>query len=206
MITVNVTYRAAAAGARFPEPLSDVECAVDFAVDTTTRLSGTSVTAQPVVLLGHSAGAHLAALSALTGDRFRKNCPYPHVDVDAVVGLSGAYDIDRLRYLAWPLFGHDVAVAPEAWRQGNPLTWVGERQDDPLRVLLVHGAADDVVPLSSTRTFAAALRRSGHAVNVVELNGADHVDTLATNQVGSLILEWVRRLPPHGDSAASRTP
>jgi acetyl esterase/lipase len=58
---VTATYRAAGDGILLPDTLADTRCAAAYAGAS----AGRSGRPRPVVLLGHSSGAHLAALVAL---------------------------------------------------------------------------------------------------------------------------------------------
>ena len=200
LVAVNASYRASAQGGRFPGMVADVVCAVDYAVDSARRAG---IEPGRVVVLGHSAGAHLAALAALAPDRFRAGCPYPPARADALVGLAGPYDVTRTPELAEALFGATPATAPGRWRAGNPLAWVrtehaGRRPD--LRVLLVHGTADTVVPPSQTTRFAAALAGAGIPVSVRMLDGLGHGDVYAAGVLTTPLLEW---LAPHRQRAGA---
>ena len=121
IVAVNTTHRAVQSGARFPEPVADVVCSVDFAVQ---RATAAGIAAGAVVVVGHSSGAHLAALAALGADHFSASCPYPATSIDAFAGLAGTYDVTMLEELARPLFGTTPAEDPAAWRDGNPVSWV----------------------------------------------------------------------------------
>lgn len=193
MVAINATYRAADSGVRFPVPVNDIVCAIDFAADRARRAG---LVPGPLVVLGHSAGAHLAALAALAGDHFRKDCPYPPAQVDGFVGLSGPYNIVLLRDAAYPLFGVGPAADPTAWNEGNPTTWLAQRTGaHPLRVLLVHGAADDLVAPSFSRTFAAALEGAGHPVELRIIAGARHNDTFKADVIADTVIAWITALP-----------
>ena len=159
-----------------PRPVRDVDCAVDFAAMRAVRAG---VRPTQVVVLGHSAGAQLSALAAVTAPHFHAGCPYPHVDPTGLIGLSGPYDVSALADAARPLFGADPAQAPAAWREGNPDSWLRAHPSEGprLRVLLVHGDADTLVPVWFSRVFADAVRRSGRPVRLVVLPGAEHGDT-----------------------------
>lgn len=187
---VTASYRTAQQGAHFPVPATDVECAVDFAV---ARVRAAGIEPSPVILAGHSAGAHLALLVALAGPRFRAQCPYPAVRVEAAIGLAGPYDIAQLQPIAQALFARSPADDPAAWRAANPFTWARLRPD--LRVLLLHGADDTTVPPSFTTAFASRLRATGHAVQVELIPGADHAATYRAEVVGDRVVRWIRRLP-----------
>ena len=71
-VTVTVTYRGSDQGGRFPGTVEEVTCAAGFAVRQ-ARTAGIEPT--HVVLLGHSAGGHLAALAALAPSEFRAPAP-----------------------------------------------------------------------------------------------------------------------------------
>jgi acetyl esterase/lipase len=139
-----------------------------------------------VVVIGHSAGAHLAALAALAPDEFSADCAWPTARADALVGLSGPYDTARIPGVASALLGGDTN--PRHAQRADALSWAGHRPEVP--VLLVHGRADTVVPTDFTTDFAAALRGSGHEVDVRLLPKADHPDTYRARTVGPLIERW----------------
>ncbi len=193
IVVVNATHRPAADGARFPAPLRDVVCSVDFAVE---RSRAAGVEPDQVVVLGHSSGAHLAVLAALAADRFRGDCPYPPAQIDALVGLAGLYDVFEVADVAWGLFGSAPEQDPDTWREGSPATWLGERARLP--VFLAHGELDDLVPASSTEDFAAALVQSGHLVEVDIVTGAGHDDIYAPEAIAPALEAWIAALPPPG--------
>ena len=189
VVAVNATYRVAPTS-RFPQPVSDVVCAADFGA---ARAARAGIAPTHVVLLGHSAGAHLAALASLAPDHFRDGCPWPARDVDGLVGLAGPYDLALLPELAEPLFGATVRQQPEQWRDGTPTSWVAERSPAP-SVLLVHGELDDVVPASQSRNFAAALTGAGHVVQLDLLPAGDHGSVYRPEVVAPVLTRWLDAL------------
>jgi acetyl esterase/lipase len=188
-LVVNATYRAAADGARFPVEVEDVTCALAFAA---AGAGAGFQPSRPLVVIGHSSGAHLAALAALAGSSFTGACPWPDADVDALVGLAGVYDVTQVPEIAEELFGVPLAGAPDRWREGNPFTWVGRRP--ALEVFLGHGDADDLVPVSSSLRFAAALEQAGHRVRVEIVPGADHHAIYSADTIASRVLVWIDQL------------
>lgn len=182
------TYRIGTDSARFPVPVADVVCAVDFAVDRTRR---TGRTLGPVTVLGHSSGAQLAALAALAPRHFRRDCPHPPARIDGFIGLAGAYDPIALRDLATALFGVPPDADPGVWRAGTPATWASANPRLP--VLLAHGTADTTLPPSFSVGFAHQLRVSGHPVELRLVPGADHASIYRPEVVSKLIADWLYR-------------
>jgi acetyl esterase/lipase len=181
LAVVTITYGTSSTGASWPVPADDVRCAVAFAAD--------QVPGVPVVLVGHSAGAHLSAVAALdpTGDD--AFCPYAPHAADALVGLAGPYDVSATRGLAGNLFAVAEPEAPGLWAAGNPVLLAAERPEVP--VLLVHGSADDLVGEEFARGFEAALRDGGHPTTLVVADGADHSAVRQPEVVGDTLLAWL---------------
>ena len=116
---VTTTYRTQTEGATFPVPIEDVVCAVN---ESAARVAESGQEVGPVVIVGHSSGAQLAALAALVGDQYQAGCSSPHVPVDGLVGLAGPYDLVTLGEGAAPLFDSSLAEDPEAWTAASPST------------------------------------------------------------------------------------
>lgn len=130
--------------------LADVRAAVD----------AVPVTAGTVVGLGHSAGGHLVTWAAAGGG-------LTHVVSQAgVLDLVAAYDAGLGGGAVAAFLGHPPGPA--------------DRDTDPLRMVpldvpvwCVHGVADDVVPISQSRSYVDAAVRSGATAQLVEVEG-DH--------------------------------
>ena len=192
MTVVNATYRAADSGARFPEPVADIVCAIDFGVEQARR---EHVAPGPVVVLGHSSGAQLASLAALEPARFRGACPYQQVDPDGFVGLAGPYDITEWQAVAAPMFTASPVQDPARWKDANPLTWTASRTGaNSLSVLLAHGADDNEVSLASSKNFAEALTQAGHRVQLTILPGVDHASIYTPGVIADTITTWITSL------------
>lgn len=183
---VTITYRTAADGARFPRPVEDVACAVSWAA---SHISGQGSGALPVVILGHSAGAQLAALAALDPTTFVGNCPSTPVSPAGLVGLAGPYDIEAFGGPAEPLFGLPLERDPSAWAKGNPIRLAANVPELP--VLLIHGGADDLVPVAFTEAFTDALRAGGHQVTLKVIDGVGHQGIYLAAVSASTIRHWL---------------
>lgn len=191
MVGVTITYLAGQDGAQFPQPVQDVACAAGFAVD---RARAEGYTPGPLVVLGHSAGAHLAALAATADPAPADDCPYPPVTISGLVGLAGVYDTGAFEFALVDFFGSARADDPDRWAQGDPIARVAAGGGDDLRVLLRHGDADDVVPVSQSQAFEAVLRSAGIPVRLDVLPGIGHGGVFSAEVSAQPVVDWVRTL------------
>jgi acetyl esterase/lipase len=189
VVVVNARVRAASDGVVYPVPVEDVLCALAFGVDRAER-SGIRV--GQLFVFGHSSGAALAALGSLQPERYSPSCLDSLRTPDGLIGLSGLYDVDLVSDLARSLFGAARDEASAVWDEGNPIAQAHRRPELP--VLLLHGDADELVPLSFTTRFAGALEAGGHQVTLKVLSGADHHSIYSPEFAGDLLLEWVRNV------------
>jgi acetyl esterase/lipase len=183
--------RAAEDGVRYPVPVQDVLCAVAAA---TAQVRARGFVPDPVAVLGHSSGAHLAALAVLAPGDHPPRCTAPLVTPDALVGLSGPYDISRLPDVASALMGSAPGKDPAAWTQANPVERAGLRPGIP--VLLLHGSDDATVPVAFTLQFARALDEAGHPTTVQVVPGTDHDSVYRADVAGPRVARWLLALHP----------
>jgi acetyl esterase/lipase len=184
-LTINTDYTLAGDRPGFPGAMNDVACAVRLG---RTHPDGDGT----VTLLGHSAGAHIAAVVALTGDGYADRCPIPGSGIpDRFVGLSGPYDISRLGLVMYPFLGGGPGVEPDAWEAANPLHHV--HANVGLETLLLHGDQDGLVNIGFSFDFDTALNDAGSESLVEIVEGANHTDTLDPTIVGGLIVTWLER-------------
>jgi acetyl esterase/lipase len=182
-LTVNTGYTLAGETPGYPAAVDDVACAVGLALNHPDSDGS-------VVVLGHSAGAHLAAVVALDGASRGGSCPVPGQFVpDRLVGLAGPYDVSRLGILMYPFFGGGPAEEPEAWVEGNPMNLVDHNTE--LSSLLMYGEHDGFIAPSFATDFGAALKGAGSEALVEEVEGARHNDMFLPGVVGDLILAWL---------------
>ena len=186
MVVVNARYRASGDGVAFPTPVEDIACAVSW---TSARAEEEGFRPEPLVLAGHSAGAHLAALAALAPDEFRGDCPAPPAEPDAFVGMAGPYELAEVASLVVALFGAAREADPAAWEGADPIRRGTERPE--LDVLLLHGTSDDAVAPEASAELAMALREGGHDVTLTLLPGVDHDELYTAATAAPLITDWI---------------
>jgi acetyl esterase/lipase len=167
--------------ATFPDHLIDVKRALAW-----VREHAEEYGADPdfVVVVGNSAGAHLASLASLTMNQARYQPGFEAVDtsVRACVAMYGVYDFTD-RFGHWPNSGMaglaerivmktPLAASPEAYADASPIDQI--REDAP-PFLIVHGDCDTLAPTDESRRFSAALRDVSRApVVYAEVRGAQH--------------------------------
>lgn len=154
-VCVSANYRLSPA-ARFPDHLVDVKQVIAW-----VRAHGHQYGADPAVLFvaGSSAGAHLAAMAALTPNDpvFQPGFERADTSVTAAVCLYGYYG----------------AIDGHRQRPSSPLAYV--RPDAP-PFLVVHGDKDTIVLVEDARRFVKGLAgTSSSPVVYAELPGAQHV-------------------------------
>jgi acetyl esterase/lipase len=192
--TALITYSTTGDGTTFPEAVDDVACAVRWSANQ-ARSHGRAPTR--VVLLGHSAGGHLAALVALSGDEFGRDCPDPPVDIDGLIGLAGIYDTGPFRGFMSQWMGISPTEQPETWERADPVEWLRRGVVTPtgLRALLLHGDEDQSVPLTQTTALRDALNTAGIEVDSTVLAGQDHLEIFEAPNAGPPIVSWMAAWP-----------
>lgn len=145
--------------------------------------------------IGHSAGGQLA-LWAASRAGLPADAPgsRPAVRLRAVAALASVCDIEASAELMRPgqpvhdLVGGTREQVPQRYELANPLRRL------PLGVptLLVHGDADEVVPVQRSRDFAAAAREAGDEVEMVEHPGGDHMAVADIRTAGwAVTVRWL---------------
>ncbi len=120
-----------------------------------------------VVLMGHSSGAHSAAMLA-SDPRWLEDSG---VTPSALVAISGPYDLPLDHPDVEPVF-HNVSGADEA----RPVALVTSKHPP---TLLIHGEDDERVLPFHTRNYSAALMTAGVPVEVQWLKDTSHVAAIA---------------------------
>jgi acetyl esterase/lipase len=185
----NATYRIGTEASRFPVPPQDVACAVDASVAVVRRAG---FHPGPIVLLGHSAGAHLSSLAAFGGSEFRSpQCRHPRARVDGWIGLSGIYDLTLVGQYAWTMMGATAEEAPELYARAATHTYLATGGRTHIDALVVHGDADGLIPPFVGSDFAALLESRGYETQLTIAPGADHLATFQASVVGETILTWL---------------
>ena len=166
------------AGGGFPGTFEDVAAGADF-LRQLARTHPLDLTR--VVVVGHSAGGQLALWLAARGDAAAgaQARPSEALRLRGVVSLAGVTDMKkfgpRCGGAAAKLLGGSFDEVPDRYKQTSPVELLPAR----VPVRLVHGAADDIVPVEMGRAYEAAARRVGGDVELAIVEGAGHFELIA---------------------------
>ena len=198
-VCVSVNYRLSP-HATFPDPLIDLKQAIRW-----IREHGREYGADPdfIVATGGSAGGHLAALVALTGNdpEYQPGFEQVETSVQACVPFYGVYDFTN-RHGVWrhqalaELLERQVMKAsreeaPQAYEKASPLSRVSPAAPP---FFIIHGDSDTLAPVEDARRFCAALRETSRApVVYAEIPGAQHAFELFPSLRAALVVHGVER-------------
>jgi acetyl esterase/lipase len=154
--------------ARYPGFLEDGAQVVRWVKDNVGRFGGSP---NKIFLMGHSAGAHIAAMLSIDGRWLHQVGLVPGHDIVGLIGLAGPYDYMPLRDATLKvIFGG--ADRPET----QPIFHVAAGA--PPALLLTGGRDRLVKPGNSTR-LAARLIEAGNAVTVKTYTRVGHYVIIA---------------------------
>ncbi|MEQ1687181.1 MAG: alpha/beta hydrolase [Sphingopyxis sp.] len=171
-VTVVVGYRLGADG-KFPIFMQDAAAAIRWTHANIARHGGDPTR---IVLAGHSAGAHIALLSALDPhwleDVGLGAMTRPGGAIRGVIGLAGPAD-----FLPFETGGSAEAAMGHVRPLENTQPIHFARGDAP-PLMLAHGDADTTVRLRNSRNLAAAIHDAGGQAQLRVYPGADHAGTV----------------------------
>jgi len=167
--TFSVNYRLMQGGKKmYPEAVQDVRAAVNF------LLEKQEINGERIGLIGDSAGAHLAALVALSGD----------TRVKVLVGVYGVYDMavqweqDLVRRpldnVTQKFLGASPMENRKLYFEASPIAYATIDRNKTA-VLLVTGTEDDIVDRRTQNdAFLRALKQAGFFARTVIVSGSGH--------------------------------
>jgi acetyl esterase/lipase len=150
----------------FPGFVEDAAQAVAWVAQNVTAPDGG---ARPLVMIGMSAGGHIAALLHLD-QRYLTAAGLPEYAVAGTVGIAGPYNFLPIRDpLYKPIFPHETD------RDSQPINFASAAAPP---MLLLTGDADTTVSPANTTTLAEAIRAKGGTVSTTVYPGANHLAPL----------------------------
>lgn len=162
----------------WPGTLQDVAAGIDHLARL--AVEGVELDLSRVVVVGHSAGGHLALwCAARRGKQGVLRTP-ASVQPAAAAGLAAAVDLARTFSLSaenspvGDLLGGSPDEQPGRYAAASPMALL------PLGVnqLIVHGVMDEALPIEITRDYVQAAKAAGDTVQFSELPNVGHMDCL----------------------------
>lgn len=127
---------------------------------------------QPLFLVGHSAGAHIASLIAFDPS-YLAEAGSASRPPSGLVAMSGPYGFDPT---TWPTTKEIFATAPDT-AAPRPTSYVGAHCPPSL---LVYGLKDDVVQAENARELRDLLQLAGADTRLIEYPALGHTGTITS--------------------------
>ena len=184
-----IDHRKTTEAAMFPQAVQDVMAALRFLSGAPAALR---IDARDIVLIGSSAGAHLAAMAALAGGQTWYAAPDAASPgaalIPAIRGMILVYGVYDL--VAQWQHGRDVDPAdgedrvarflgaspyddPDLYHRASPLRQITYAQNH-IASMIIWGDADTVVPATQSQRFSLALQQARFYVRDCVVQGAGH--------------------------------
>ena len=171
--------------AKFPANMHDLKAAIRF---LRAKQGELGIKADRIVVIGSSAGGHLAALVGVTnGHRELEGAVGDHSghssDVQGIVSFYGASNLETILAQSTPhglsvrvpalelLLGELPEKNPALARLASPVTHV-DANDPPM--LLIHGDQDPQMPVNQSLELQAVYERAGLRVEFINVHGGAH--------------------------------
>lgn len=172
----NIEYRLTPA-ATAPAAVEDARCALIYLIKNAAALN---IDVNRIVVMGGSAGGHLALMAGLLGNdhRFDTNCPgVEHVKVAAIIDKYGITDVND-----WAYGSNITSKSATRWlgakannvdfvKSVSPINFVNKNSPP---VFIAHGDADPTVPYQQSVELHKKLIEAGVKTEFMTIEGGKH--------------------------------
>jgi acetyl esterase/lipase len=194
----NIEYRLSGQ-AKAPAAIEDTRCMLAYLIKNAKELN---IDVNKIVIMGGSAGGHLALMGGLLGNdhRFDTNCPgVENIKVAAIINKYGIADV-------W-----DWTYGPEH-KSSSPKLWLGDnyKNEDFIKsvspiyylsknsppIFIVHGDSDPTVPYQQSVDLYKKLQKLGVKSEFMTVPGGLHgkFDKEKNNEINKSIIEFLKSI------------
>jgi dienelactone hydrolase len=178
--TLFIINHRAAPRFRFPAAVEDAQRAVRF---VRSHAKDYGISAERIGAVGYSSGAHLVTMLGVLDGSGNSTDPDPvnrlSARVQCVVANALRADLRSASGVTISFVGQPPAnaiggqdpIATEAYRVASPISHV-TRASAPL--LLIHGDADNAIPLQQSEAMLTAMQQAGAPVKLIRVPGGGH--------------------------------
>ena len=187
---------------RFPAFVEDGAEALKWVERNISQFGGDP---SQIILAGHSAGAHLAAL-LLFDQHYLADVGFDRDRLFGFVGLAGPYAFNPLAYEST----QQVFATVDHPDKARPIAFV-DGSEPP--VLLMHGESDDTVEMVNAKKLAARVREAGGEAQFMTYPGRTHAGLILSlaapfrgrDSVHADMLTFMNRMSSRSGSAITST-
>ena len=177
LITANLEYRRVGQpGGGWPGTFEDILSGVQAA---------SAHVGQMPVIVGHSAGGHLALRAASEAIPLRAI-----VALAPVADLRLAHQLNLSHGAVAGFLGGTPDSVPDRYEEACP-----SHRESSTRTFMVHGTKDEDVPIVVSRAFQAARKNDANPPRMIELLDAGHMELIdPESTAGTMVLDLVVRV------------
>ena len=202
MAIANIEYRMTPK-ATAPAAIEDARCALIYLIKNAKKFN---IDINKIVVMGGSAGGHLALMTGLLANNhlFDSNCP--GVEKIKVAAIIDKYGITDVWDWAYTDFG------PAIKKSSSPRDWLGNKKNDeafaksvsPVSylnknnppVLIIHGNADSTVPYKQSQDLYGKLTALGVKTELITVEGGGHgkFDKEKNTELNKSIIAFIKSI------------
>ena len=192
----NMEYRLSGQ-AKAPAAVEDTRCMLIYLIKNAKELN---IDVNKIVIMGGSAGGHLALMGGLLANdhRFDTNCPgVENVKVAAIIDKYGITDV-----WDWTFGPESKSSSPKLWLGDNvkneafiksvsPIYYVNKNSPP---IFIVHGDSDPTVPYQQSVDLYKKLQKLGVKSEFITVSGGLHgkFDKEKNSEINKSIIEFLK--------------